>query len=637
MRKGKELKYVFLFLVLLKLSKQVGACEMSNTEKVPKGIKRVFGALNKKIISKQMRLNVAFVLIVMISTALLGYLSFNMISDDMIRHTSTDSLELVKQISNNIETIMTGFDDVSTGILMDESFDKYVKLHGRLKNEHKRAANGRNIEDILNRSTKTRTDIADIAVITNIGEYITSGETKPLSTDNALAYYAVRRFEESGVDSLWIDTYQTEVASTGTHTGNKLVISNMKSIRGEGNEEIGILMLNIKESYIYSLMSEIKLPDDGQLYIIGKNGNYIMNPLNRIQNGKVDYVKYDLYMEEILEQKNGSSIKNINGREYVLTYQTIDSINGIELGWTIFAMTPINVITSGVNSTRIGLHRISLLCVIIGFVISLLITGFYNDHLEKRYDKKHSIIMERERLASLGQLMGGIAQNFKAPIMSISEGLEGLNDLVDQYESSIEDNSVPEERRHEIASKMKKCVDNIKPCCSYISDEISTVKGQAVNFNESTDGSFTVEELLKNVKILMSHEIERCYCEMKVDMNVSGDTTIKGEINNMTQVINNIITNAIESYDGSGGKIELMLNKKGHSLEISLRDYGCGIPESVKSKLLKEMVTTKGERGTGIGVYMAYSTIKGKFGGTMTIDSKEGVGTSVNISIPLKG
>jgi len=45
-------------------------------------------------------------------------------------------------------------------------------------------------------------------------------------------------------------------------------------------------------------------------------------------------------------------------------------------------------------------------------------------------------------------------------------------------------------------------------------------------------------------------------------------------------------------------------------LEITVRDYGCGIPESVKSKLFKEMVTTKGSKGTGIGVYMAYSTIK---------------------------
>ncbi|HHV30598.1 MAG TPA: sensor histidine kinase [Clostridium sp.] len=610
---------------------------MSKVIKVPRYIKSVFKKLNILIIKKQMRFNAAFALIILILTTLLGYLSFNMISNAMINHASADSLELIKQISNNIETIMIGFDDISNGILRNEGFDNLVKMHGQLDNEHKRATNGRNIEDILNTLTKTRTDIADIAVITNIGEYITSGETKPLTTDNALAYYAVRRFKQSKRDSLWIDTYQTEVATTGTHTGNKLVISNMKSIKGENNEEIGILMLNIKESYIYSLISDIKIPDEGQLYIVGKDGNYVMNPLNRIQNGKVDYVKYELYIQEILKQKNGTSIKNINGREYILAYQTIDNINGIELGWTVFGMIPIDVVTSGIDSTRVSLYKIGLICVIIGFGISLLFTRFYNAYLEKSYDKKHSIIMERERLASLGQLMGGIAQNFKTPIMSISEGLDELNNLVVEYEKSIEDGNVSDSMQHEIALRMKKCVDNIKPYCSYISDEISTVKGQAVNFNESTDGSFTVGELLKNVKILMSHEVERHHCEMNVDMKVSEDTSIKGEINNMTQVMNNIITNAIESYNESGGKIDIIFSKKGHNLEINVRDYGCGIPESIKDKLFKEMVTTKGASGTGIGVYMSYSTIKGKFGGTMTIDSEKGMGTSVNISIPLKG
>jgi len=42
------------------------------------------------------------------------------------------------------------------------------------------------------RYTNTRTDIADIAVVTNTGEYITSGETRPLVTDNALSYYVVK-------------------------------------------------------------------------------------------------------------------------------------------------------------------------------------------------------------------------------------------------------------------------------------------------------------------------------------------------------------------------------------------------------------------------------------------------------------
>jgi len=86
--------------------------------------------------------------------------------------------------------------------------------------------------------------------------------------------------------------------------------------------------------------------------------------------------------------------------------------------------------------------------------------------------------------------------------------------------------------------------------------------------------------LIKNVKLLMSHEIKFWNCEMNVELKVSGDTSIRGEINNMTQVMNNIITNAIEAYNGKGGKIDLIFSKKGHNLEITVRDYGCGIPKA---------------------------------------------------------
>jgi signal transduction histidine kinase len=96
-----------------------------------------------------------------------------------------------------------------------------------------------------------------------------------------------------------------------------------------------------------------------------------------------------------------------------------------------------------------------------------------------------------------------------------------------------------------------------------------------------------------------------------------------------------LISNSIESYDGKPGKIDLMLDKKDKKLEIIVRDYGSGIPEKVKNKLLKEMITTKGAKGTGIGLYMSYSTIKGKFGGTMSIESTEGKGTTITISIPI--
>jgi len=63
---------------------------------------------------------------------------------------------------------------------------------------------------------------------------------------------------------------------------------------------------------------------------------------------------------------------------------------------------------------------------------------------------------------------------------------------------------------------------------------------------------------------------------------VDEDTTIKGEINNLVQVLNNLISNSIESYNGKEGKIDLSVSKNGQELEIVVKDYGCGIPENVK-------------------------------------------------------
>jgi len=55
----------------------------------------------------------------------------------------------------------------------------------------------------------------------------------------------------------------------------------------------------------------------------------------------------------------------------------------------------------------------------------------------------------------------------------------------------------------------------------------------------------------------------------------------------------------------------------------------------VKEKLFKEMVTTKGKNGTGLGMFMSYSTIRGHFNGNITFSSEVGIGTRFNVILPL--
>ena len=245
-------------------------------------------------------------------------------------------------------------------------------------------------------------------------------------------------------------------------------------------------------------------------------------------------------------------------------------------------------------------------------------------------------LMESERLASLGQLIGGIAHNLKTPIMSISGASEGISDLIKEYELSIDNPSVTSSDHHEIANDMKNWIEKIKEYTKYMSDVISAVKGQAVTLSETSNVSFDLEELVKRIDILMRHELNNSLITLNVQMHTNSKLLINGDVNSLVQVINNMISNSIEAYNGKTKEnINLIFNENENNLIISIQDFAGGLPEIVKTKLFKEMITTKGKNGTGLGLYMSYSTIKAHFNGNISFDSKDGVGTTFNIILPI--
>jgi signal transduction histidine kinase len=247
------------------------------------------------------------------------------------------------------------------------------------------------------------------------------------------------------------------------------------------------------------------------------------------------------------------------------------------------------------------------------------------------------MLMERERLASLGQLIGGIAHNLKTPIMSISGAAEGLSDLVKEYDSSIDDPDVNSQDHHDIAKDMNSWIVKIKDYTEYMSDIITTVKGQAVNLSNEEDISFTIEELLKRVNILMKHELKNAIIYLNISLKTDENTIIHGDVNSLVQVINNMVSNSIQAYEGKTEQtIDLIVEKEDNNLLISIKDYASGLPDKVKEKLFKEMITTKGKNGTGLGLYMSYSTIKAHFNGNITVDSELGKGTTFTITLPLQ-
>lgn len=245
--------------------------------------------------------------------------------------------------------------------------------------------------------------------------------------------------------------------------------------------------------------------------------------------------------------------------------------------------------------------------------------------------------MEQERLAFLGQMIGGLAHNLKTPIMSISGCIVAAEALVNECEESLLDEQVTEEDYREIYQEIREWFQKVKDSTAYMSDIITAIKGQAANISTDEASTFTMDEMLKRSTLLMRHELLNSGCQLKVECNPGEEISLRGDINNLIQVVNNLLSNAIYAQNQvGGGEIEIEITHDSENLNLMVKDRGTGISDKVREKLFKTMVTSKGTMGTGLGLYISNAVIRGKFRGTMWVKDREGGGSVFGISIPLE-
>ena len=255
----------------------------------------------------------------------------------------------------------------------------------------------------------------------------------------------------------------------------------------------------------------------------------------------------------------------------------------------------------------------------------------------QRLQDSQERMMEQERLAFLGQMIGGLAHNLKTPIMSISGCIVAAEALVNECEESLLDEQVTEEDYREIYQEIREWFQKVKDSTAYMSDIITAIKGQAANISTDEASTFTMDEMLKRSTLLMRHELLNSGCQLKVECNPGEEISLRGDINNLIQVVNNLLSNAIYAQNQvGGGEIEIEITHDSENLNLMVKDRGTGIRDKVREKLFKTMVTSKGTMGTGLGLYISNAVIRGKFRGTMWVKDREGGGSVFGISIPLE-
>ena len=230
---------------------------------------------------------------------------------------------------------------------------------------------------------------------------------------------------------------------------------------------------------------------------------------------------------------------------------------------------------------------------------------------------KQDVIVKQGQLVSIGELAGGVAHDINTPISAIKTGLGLLEEIYQNTDREITENE------KQLLFRMNNCADKIIKI-------VNSMRNQIRNLGSDTKENFKVSEIIHDVKIIAFNELQKNKCDLEI--NIFDDLYVNGSPTKLSQVFTNLIINAMQAYNGKGGRIVVNVRKAPkNKVLIEIADYAGGIPDSIKESVFKNILTTKGVGGTGLGLYLAYSVIKGEFGGEITFESEKGQGTTFYI------
>jgi len=247
--------------------------------------------------------------------------------------------------------------------------------------------------------------------------------------------------------------------------------------------------------------------------------------------------------------------------------------------------------------------------------------------LLKKKQKIEVQLIQAQKLESIGNLAGGIAHDFNNILASIVGFAElALDDLVkgsthEEYLKEIYQAGVrAKELVTQILTFARKTNEAIKPV------SIKDIIIESLGFLRSSIPT----------DIAIKHDIR-------------GDSLVVGNPALLQQVVINLVSNAADSMENSGGSIDIIceditidentaadkeLLGAGLHAQLTISDNGAGIAPEILDQIFEPYFTTKGMgKGTGMGLATAHGTVK-KYGGAITVESRQGKGTVFKVLLP---
>ena len=384
-----------------------------------------------------------------------------------------------------------------------------------------------------------------------------------------------------------------------------------------------ILRSTINFGAFNSMVENIHMGKTGVAFIVNSRGELQTKTNISFPPEVVDSLPKggDFYNNKTLFVKK----KDASGREYVCVAAMLNNID-----WMMVFHQDLHDAFRDLKSTKwLTLTIFALGCVAILFVAVALPRNIVS--LLSRADEKSEVmnrqVVESGKLATIGELAAGIAHEINNPVAIMVEEAGWIEDLLEEEDLKQCENLDEFMRAlRQINTQGRRCKE---------------ITHKLLSFARKTDSTINDVQINDSVREIVSLTAQMArYNNVIIETELGDDIPyIRISPSEMQQVILNLINNAIDAMEKSGGTIKIttkISSIESKHLVVVIEDNGPGIPRDNLARIFDPFFTTKPVgKGTGLGLSICYGIIE-KMSGKIDVHSEVGVGTRFRIWIPFQ-
>ncbi|WP_423801360.1 ATP-binding protein [Neobacillus sp. SAB-20_R2A] len=275
-------------------------------------------------------------------------------------------------------------------------------------------------------------------------------------------------------------------------------------------------------------------------------------------------------------------------------------------GMTLSALTVMGMALSDTHAYWLDVWIAYLIIPALGIGIISYAIEFIQKNIEMRQQ-----LVKAEKLKAVEQMGAAISHEIRNPLTAAS----GFVQL-------LEDDHLPRQKRKEYLSIVKEELNSAE---RVIQDYLTFAKPSIETYEE-----LNLKSELKQIINIVQPLAKQNSVEIITDFSVIG--MIKGDRQKFRQCFVNVLKNAIEAMP-NGGYLSVSTEFNQTYVTICVNDTGMGMTDKQIERLGEPFYSTKGKNGTGLGMMVVYSIVRA-MGGTISVESKEGVGTTFLFKFP---